>query len=377
MLGRTRIHTRARGSGAGAGSTTTTSLSRLLALSPSLLIWPANGAGWQGTSGGTLAASGQPLGLGADLSQLEGKTLGEWLAAPTTSQLWNTPSLGGAASWSWDGSTLTGLGVIAGEATGDAVIAGRVYLVTLRVTATGSGLFQVRVGGTFLATLTGGANTTYTYVATATNTTGLRFTSSGGTTGTIDNISVRELPGNHLRAGTWASPSDAARGTFQNDAIDFSGVDDFYSLLNAIDITESMTVVRAFKRASAGIRSAGLGEGAGGGNPRDFFWQTTNVQSYSLSGTTKTVSGSSTATGSFVSTVRRNASQEIARLNGTEIDAVTANAVAGSFGRFGDVAGSYNSGEISFLALFPTELTGADLALVEQIAASTNGSVLA
>jgi hypothetical protein len=39
--------------------------------------------------------------------------------------------------------------------------------------------------------------------------------------------------------------------------------------------------------------------------------------------------------------------------------------------------GNYNSGEISFLAVFPTELTGADLALVEQIAAATNGAVLA
>lgn len=121
------------------------------------------------------------------------------------SELWGTPALSGS-SWAWDGSTLTGLGVTTGTATGSAVVAGRSYRITLTVSATGSGLFQVRVGTTFIATLAGGANTTYTYIVAATSTTGLEFTSSGGTTGTITNISCRELPGNHAVA-----PNDASR----------------------------------------------------------------------------------------------------------------------------------------------------------------------
>lgn len=250
MLGRTRIHTRARGSGAGAGATA--DLQRLLALSPSLVVWPALATMTVATDGtGAAPAPGQVVGRILDLSG----------------------------------------------------------------------------------------------------------------------------NGNNLIAGTWASPSDAARATYQNGAISFNGSANYYSLLSAISITTDMTVVRAFKRAGAGIRSVGLGAIASS-NPREFFWQNSNVQSFSLSAATKTISGSSTTTGSFVSTVTRNVSQEIARLNGAQIDAQSASAVSGSFTALGNVLTNLNNGEISLLAVFTDELIGSDLALVEQIAAATNGSVL-
>jgi hypothetical protein len=369
------------------GADTQTDLQRLLALSPSLVIWPANGAGWQGTSGGTLAAPGQPLGLGADLSQLGGKTLGEWLAAPTTSELVTNGEFASDTAWSKG----TGWTIIGGQAVATAIsssvlsqgaslVAGRVYRVTYTVSEYTSGSVRpIFAGGSNVLGNVRSAVGTYTDVMQAvTGNTLFRMGDFGaGFTGAVTNISVRELPGNHLRAGTWASPSDAARGTFQNNAINFNGSAHYYSLLNAISITESMTVVRAFKRASAGIRSAGLGA-TGTSAPRDPFWFTSNAIFQSLGGSGSSGSAD-TSTGSFVVSGRRNASTQSVRLNGAAyaLSVGTAPAVSGSFDLFGRTNIDYNSGEISFLAVFPTELTGADLTLVEQIAAATNSAVLA
>jgi hypothetical protein len=371
------------------GADTQTDLQRLLALSPSLLIWPANGAGWQGTSGGTLAASGQPLGLGADLSQLGGKTLGEWLAAPTTSELVTNGSFATATDWTLG----TGWSISGGAAVATGVVpfgnelkqnlsvtSGRIYVISFDLTVT-SGTVHGYLGPNG-GTGDLGAYTTSQSVSRVVQYPGataqIVFRADVAFTGTIDNISIRELPGNHLRAGTWASPSDAARGTFQNNAINFNGSAHYYSLLNAISITTNMTVVRAFKRASAGIVSQGLGA-ASAASTTEAVWFTDNQTYRGLGGVnTPSIVFVSTATGSFVQTSARNATTETIRRNGAVIGSGSALSVTGSLGEMGRrVAAQYNSGEISFLAVFPTELTGADLALVEQIAAATNGAVLA
>lgn len=385
MLGRSRIHTRARGSGAGAGSTTTTDLPRLIALSPSLLIWPAQGAGWQGTSGGTLAASGQPLGLGADLSQLQGKTLSEWLAAAP--ELVTNGDFATDTGWTKG----TGITIAGGKAVFTSVSVGQLLTQSLTVTAgttyavtytigdySAGGVAPRFTGGSTVAGTTQIAAGTYTEIMVAVSGNNvLEFRASFATASlSVDNVSIKALPGNHLRAGTWASPSDSARGLFQNNAINFDGVNDYYSLLNAISITTNMTVVRAFKRASAGINNVGLG---GSGNPPyDALWLTDNNTYLKLGDLIQTSSSTSTGTGSFVLTSQRNASAQSSRRNGAAIAApASAPAVTGTLTAFGLRTSNYNSGEISFLALFPTELTGANLALVEQIAAATNGATLA
>jgi hypothetical protein len=240
-----------------------------------------------------------------------------------------------------------------------------------RVTAQVGTIFDATVARVRIATaagLTGTAifandavpsSTTVTYVFVATGTT--TFVTVGVFSGVLDssycefdNISVKEIP--------------AAQYKY---ALSFSGVDDYYSLLNAISITESMTVVRAFKRASAGSVSVGVGNTtihAG-------LWFSDNVTYVRLGGTQATGT-SSTATGSFVDTAQRNGSAQTVRRNGTQILTASAPTVSGSFVDFGRGNSSFNSGEISFLAVFHTELTGADLTLVEQIAAATNGATL-
>ena len=343
-----------------------TDLQRLIALSPSLLIWPAQGAGWQGTSGGTLAASGQPLGLGADLSQLQGKTLSEWLAAPTTSEL---------------STTTVPVTYTANVSVGSmsAATAGRVYVVEYTITAsTGTPLLyasEILNPWIFQYFATTVGSHQYVLNAADAGAGSIFFVEAAGKSVTFSRFSVRELPGNHLRAGTWASPSDSARGMFQNNAINFDGVNDYYSLLNAISITTNMTVVRAFKRASAGVHSVGLATSSTFYS-RDFYWANENTRQVRFySGATS--ASANTSTGSFVSTsIARNGTQ-LFRINAAEI-ASGSGAVPNALDAFGlTETNRYNSGEISFLAVFPTELTGANLALVEQIAASTNGTTLA
>jgi len=232
------------------GADTQTDLQRLLALSPSLLIWPANGAGWQGTSGGTLAASGQPLGLGADLSQLQGKTLSEWLA--TATNIRNTGATGSAGTVGAPSYNTT-----TGEASLPRVDAANQTFVIFSGTAsktyaveinnTTANAVTVRSGATVLATVAG--NTTAVSVVTIASGQSLAvYPSANGVTQTCTINYVKELPGNHLRAGTWASPADAARGTLQVSGgvtwIDPDATSDAYSFLTALSARAIVARVR-------------------------------------------------------------------------------------------------------------------------------------
>lgn len=510
------------------GRESLTSLQRILALSPSLLIWPEQGAGWQGTSGGTLAASGQPLGLGVDLSQLGGKTLAEWLAsapelAPAVGSLSGTVENDGGASSSfsagvWTIATPSSLGGYPRvNVSVPGITVGKVYRVTGEIALTGISAVTMRLASAGTANTFGlGVTTVFDGVVSAAVANQINIFPAGTPSGTLTfvSLSVKELPGNHLRAGTWASPSDAARASYviQTDpalynvsgqpelnvgswllsapgtatatespagtfnltgdgvnsgiadkeittvagrlycvqfnigtavvflrvgtaqtgsqlltatsygvgsqaviftatgtsswlrfnravaslgtvsgisvkeipasqykyALSFDGASDYYSLLNAISITESMTVVHAIKRATTGIKSVGLGK-TSASVPQSLYWQDTNNNLFSQLGSTGfgATAAANTTTGSAVVTSRRNASTDTIRLNGTQVGSAAALAAGGTLDVVGQRQGNYHAGEISFLALFPTELTGANLALVEQIAAATNGAVLA
>jgi hypothetical protein len=478
--------------------------------------------------------------LGADLSQLEGKTLNQWLAAPTTADLWDNASVvfGGEASEVSQGvyRIFSSAGTNSFVNIASVLTIGRAYLVKFNVdsiTTLGAGVRIQDSGEIFTTT---GAKTSL-LIATANN----AFIKRGGTVATdiqISGVEFYEIPGNHLRAGTWASPSDAARASYviQTDpalydvsgqpelvtngdntaalmstspaatltrttaaqstdlggfvakitgdgttgphyfipfgglgmeanksyvitfdvyiptawvgagikaidisdgsfstpnvtardewvtvsavrgakasawtlgigqnasethsgqffyidnlsikeipaaqykyALSFGGVDDYYSLLNAISITESMTVVRAFKRASAGINSRGFGAAAAF-EPRDATYNATDQIQIALGGSNKVALPGRTESGSLVVTSVRNATEEYIRVNGVEVYRGAAPAVTGAFDVFGRTGPIYHAGEQSFASVNTTELTGADLALVEQIAAATNGATLA
>ena len=247
--------------------------------------------------------------------------------------------------------------------------------------------------GSFTASLQALANGWYRCIATATASgTGsgpviLRLALAGSTTYTGDGASGVYIWGAQLQT---AADQTSTGGAYQRIAaatdydtsnpvwrpyLAFDGTDDFMSLASAISITTDMTVLRGFGRSAAGIRSAGLGP-ASGTEPRDYFWQTTNIESYGLGATAQTLTAD-TATGYFVGTLRRSATDEFLRRNGTQISTRAAPAVSGSFTKLGDLSGNLNNGPIYGLIVLDRELTGSELTATEQWMAGKTGATLA
>lgn len=194
-------------------------------------------------------------------------------------------------------------------------------------------------------------------------------------TGTDPVGRVLDLSGNNNHA---SAPSDAARATLNSTGWVFDGVDDYYALTAGISITTNMTVIQAFKRATSGINSVALGLAATN-LPTGPRWGSGNRNVVGLGATETTSVGTPTTTGSFVYTGERTASVQSLRLNGADVplNSSTPPTVSGAFDAFGRVSGSFNTGEISFLASFPSTLSAANRAFVEQIAAATNSTTLA
>ena len=154
-------------------------------------------------SAGTTPVTGVEQFVGLMLDKSKGLVLGP--------ELVDTFTLG--TGWTYVNDVLvcdgSATNQIAAETT--SAVIGNWYVVTFQVTRT-SGLLQVRSGNVFLATLS--ASGTYTYRIAATGAVSvLSFTAtSPAFVGSIDNISVRELPGNHaFQTSSAKRPKLAAR----------------------------------------------------------------------------------------------------------------------------------------------------------------------
>jgi hypothetical protein len=159
----------------------------------------------------------------------------------------------------------------------------------------------------------------------------------------------------------------------------FDGVDDFFNLASAISITTDMTVVRGFGRSAAGIQSAGLGT-SGAEAPAEMAWNTSNDIVIGRLGTpAATVTSANTTTGYYVSTNRRDATNEIGRLSGTQILTRASITVAGTLTDLGrrQTGTVYNSGPVYGLIVLDRALTGSELTATEQWMAGKTGAVLA
>lgn len=186
---------------------------------------------------------------------------------------------------------------------------------------------------------------------------------------------IIDLSGNNNHA---SAPADANRATLNATGWVFDGTNDYYSLTSGISVTTNMTAVRAFKRATSGIQTVGLAIAAADA-PAEGRWGIDNFNAVGLGAAGTASTSASVDAGSFVFTSQRTALVQSLRRNGASValSSATPPAVSGAFDAFGRQNAIYNNGEISFFAVFTAELTGADLALVEQIAAATNGAVLA
>ena len=150
-------------------------------------------------SAGTVpvAADGDPVGLMIDQSK------GLQLGAETVTT--NSAVMDGSSGFT--------------AVTGDNLVIGKNYKITYRLNQS-SGTTQMEVGSQNLPAKGGAQSGIFTGIITATNTRQVRFYSSSAV-GTVSEVSVRELAGNHASQST-----SAARPTYNDFAIGGDGVDD-------------------------------------------------------------------------------------------------------------------------------------------------------
>ena len=182
-----------------------------------------------------VTAAGQPVGLMLDKSK-GGLSATELVDAFTLGTGWTYA--GGVLSC--DGSTSNQSATETTNAT-----SGQYYLVTFDVNHV-SGLMQVRTGDTFVATIGSSGVRTYIIKAAAASSI-IRFTATTPAfTGTIDNISVRELPGNHA-----TQSSSAKRPILQSSGglyyLDFDGADDWMRTTFGAAQAQPNTIAAALK----------------------------------------------------------------------------------------------------------------------------------
>lgn len=199
---------------------------------------------------------------------------------------------------------------------------------------------------------------------------------TGGTaTGTGPVGRIIDLSGNANHA---SAPATGNRATLNATGWIFDGTDDHYNLASAIALSTNMTIIRGFKRASAGIVSLGLGTAASA-KPYDMIWFSNNIQYSDIGPGGFIVSNAAnTNTGSFVSTLQRDGSAASLRLNGATVATTfTAEADGASLSTLGRRNADYSSGELCFLFACARNLTGNERAYVETVAAAACGATLA
>lgn len=233
----------------GAGRMTFAQALRLLQpYSPRLaynFIEPANSL-FQGNTLTPVTTVTNPVGVVIDQSQGGLGNLG--------AEILPNGGFAGTTGWAVRGSWAISGGVATASTTSTslisttAVTAARFYLVQFDITSYTSGTLFVRIGGGAASTFN--SIGTKTCILSSSNTAGVEFY-GGSIAATIDNISVRELPGNHATAS-----SDAKRPLFNSYSlggksrfgIQFDGVDDCLQVANFdLSDTDKVTVI-AFTR---------------------------------------------------------------------------------------------------------------------------------
>ena len=192
-----------------------------------------------------VTAVGQPVGLILDKSK--GLVLGP--------ELVTNGNFSVGTGWTLSGTTTISGGLLNAASPGSEFIAtqsvpfvsGKTYELTIVVPTITSGNVSVVYGvGTNVTAITVVSSGTFkSRVAAGSGNSELRLVSSGsGFTGTIDNISIKELPGNHASQATAAArPLLAATGL--SEWTNYDGVDDVLNTTFPSSLGSSCTVARA------------------------------------------------------------------------------------------------------------------------------------
>ena len=210
---------------------------------------------FQDSAGTTpVTATGQTVGLVLDKSK--GLVLGSELVS--NGGFDSDTSWTKGTDWTISGGVAT---KVAGTGSGIeqtvALTAGKTYQITFTATVTAGGMNAAFYGGTPVSGPVHAASGTYTVRLVAlTGNNLLAFIGGATFAGTIDNISVKELPGNHLTQATAAS-----RPQYQVDGngkafLLFDGTDDFLvtpTITPGIDKAQVFAGVRKLSDAAGGV----------------------------------------------------------------------------------------------------------------------------
>jgi hypothetical protein len=201
---------------------------------------------FQDTSGTTpVTATGQSVGLMLDKSK--GLALGSELV---TNGNFSAGSTGWTLGLGWSvtgGAASITVSLATNALTQGIGVAGKTYQITYTIVSVSAQGFRVFAGGSSGVLRTSAGTYTELIQCGSTNNLVGVAASAIGTTGTIDNISVKELPGNHATQSTGASrPTYMIDGTGR-PYLSFDGVDD--SMITST-ITPGTDKVQVF----AGVR---------------------------------------------------------------------------------------------------------------------------
>jgi len=205
-----------------------------------------------------VTADGQPVGLILDKSK--GLVLGPELVTNgdfATDTGW-TKSAGTTISGGKVNLASVAINTIAFEQTGYSLVVGKTYEIKFEISNYSSGSFSIRLGNNTLNNITGiNANGSYVYRIVQGNTGTQSFSVFVAVIGTasFDNISVKELPGNHASQAT-----AAARPLYKTSGLakynDYDAVDDVLNSTFPSSLGSSCTVGRANVGSAATILTA-------------------------------------------------------------------------------------------------------------------------
>lgn len=200
---------------------------------------------YQFRAGGSTGASGSVVGIMLDKSYMGGQTAAAFIAgqtelAPNGNFSSDTGWVKGTG-WSITGGEAVGASVPSGSGgrllvDGLSAVSGRWYSVTFTVTVTSGGIGVYCGGSSGVARSSSG---TYVELIQSNGTAGIGFERRNADfTGTVDNVSVKEVPGFHALA-----PSDAARPllTVASGLADLTadGVDDWMNVTPTLNLGEA------------------------------------------------------------------------------------------------------------------------------------------
>jgi hypothetical protein len=201
-------------------------------------------------TGGANAVADGPVGLMLDKAQMGGLTAAEYLAALDTPELVTNGTFDTDSNWNkGTGWTISGgVASVSGTASRQylqqnitGITLGKIYQLKFEVVSITSGSVKIFQGSGAYSLPSASTTGTFTRTYASASTSNIFFYGDPGDDFSIDNISVKEIPGYHATA-----PSDAARPILRDVsstyALDFDNVDDVHNIALPNDSYDTWTV---------------------------------------------------------------------------------------------------------------------------------------